>query len=99
MRYGDAFGYYELNEFPGNKNIVISNSAYIYPEWRNQGKGTLQHKMRLVKARELGYTKMICTVAEGNAYEIKILEKNGWKRIDYVHSHESTNAQMWSIDL
>jgi predicted GNAT family acetyltransferase len=99
VRFHDEYGYYELNDFPGNKNIVISNNVYIYPWHRNQGRGKDQHLHRLETARKMGYTRIICTVEEGNIYEKRILKANYWKMIGYVFSHESTNAEIWSRDL
>ena len=56
MRFANEFGFYELNPFPGSNQIVVSNHAFIYGPWRGQGKGIQQHKERLAKAKELGYT-------------------------------------------
>lgn len=79
MRYADQFGFYELNPFPGCNQIVVSNHAFIYPEYRGKGYGKKQHIERLNKARELGYNAIICTVSKENEIELKMLEKNDWK--------------------
>jgi L-amino acid N-acyltransferase YncA len=82
MRFANENGYCELNPFPGNSQIVVSNHAFIYPDKRGKGLGNDNHKLRVERARFLGYDYLICTVKSTNSHELKILEKNGFKELD-----------------
>lgn len=86
MRFANEYGYYELTPFPGNNFMVVSNNAFIYPHYRGKGHGQTQHKERLAKARELGYSAIVCTVNKNNAAEIHILEQNGWTRCGDIYN-------------
>lgn len=100
MRFGNEFGFYELNPFPGCNQLVVSNHAHIYPWFRGKGHGQKQHLERLAKARELGYNKIICTVNSENAAEIHILNKNHWtKHGDFVNKETGGLVEIWSRDL
>lgn len=94
MRFADEFGYYELNPFPGNACVCVSNNAVIYPEFRGQGKGQEQHKQRLEQARNLGYTYILATVHAGNAVELHILQKNGWADLGGFYNHGKADCTL-----
>lgn len=91
MRYADEYGWYELNPFPGSNQIVVSNHAFIRPEFRGQGLGHKQHRERLQKAKALGYDLIICTVRTDNVVERHILLKNGWTFIQRFRSTETNH--------
>ena len=98
MRYGDEFGFFELNPFPGCNQIVVSNHAFIYPTYRGQGYGQMQHHDRLAQAMRLGYDAVLCTVDEKNVAEIHILTKNDWKRLTQVaipNVQTGHNVDLW----
>ena len=102
MRFSDEFGFYELNPFPGCNQIVVSNHAFIYPEYRGKGYGQVQHEARLEKARELGYDLILCTVNSKNLAEIHILRKYGWVEHHdsrFVNSETSNTIQVWAKRL
>ncbi len=82
MRFANENGYCELNSFPGNSQIVVSNHAFIYPDKRGKGLGNENHKLRVERSRFLGYDYLICTVKSNNEAELKILKKNGFKELD-----------------
>lgn len=97
MRFADKHGFYELNPFPGCNQIVVSNHAFIYPEFRGKGYGVRQHVDRLRKAQELGYDMIICTVRDDNAPELHILKKFEWTFLTSFISTETGHlVQMWS---
>lgn len=91
MRYSDQDGFWELNPFPGNNQIVVSNHAFIYKHKRGQGKGTEKNKLRLDQASILGYDYMLCTVISTNIPQIRILTKNGFTRLDEFDNKETGN--------
>ena len=82
MRFANDDGYCELNSFPGNSQMVVSNHAFIYPDKRGQGKGKKNHELRVERAKFFGYDYIICTVKATNNAEIAILTKNKWKELD-----------------
>ncbi len=92
MRFGDKYGFYELNPFPGCNQIVVSNHAFIYPEYRGQGHGKRQHLERLAKAKELGYNLIMCTVKADNEQEKKILYANLWEQTSGFVNKETGNC-------
>ena len=97
MRFADKFGFYELNPFPGSNQIVISNHAFIKPEFRGQGLGKIQHLERLRKAKDLGYDLIICTVREDNYVEKHILGKFNWAFMRRFRSSETDHlVEMWT---
>lgn len=100
MRFADEHGYYELNPFPGNANVCVSNHAFIKPHYRGQGHGKAQHVARLNKARELGYTYILCTVNPHNELERHILAANNWRELDGFWS-DATNVcvSLWGRAL
>jgi len=96
MRFADEFGFYELNPFPGNNQIVVSNHAFIHKTYRGQGHGKEQHLQRLRKARELGYNYILCTVNKENEAELHILEKYGWTMLEITYNSETEHdVTLW----
>lgn len=84
-------GHYELNNFPGCNQIVISNHSCIYPEYRGKGFGLELAKEKISRAKEEGFDYMIATVVSANIVQLKIMEKNGWKLLDTFFNRESGN--------
>jgi RimJ/RimL family protein N-acetyltransferase len=100
MRFSNRYGFYELNPFPGCNQIVVSNHALIYEQFRGQGHGQQQHFERLMQARELGYNRIICTVRADNEAERHILLKNGWEmNFTFTSTETKHEVQMWSRNL
>ena len=94
MRYANENGYCELNSFPGNSQIVVSNHAFIYPEKRGKGFGSENHKLRRERAAFLGYDYMICTVKSTNSPELFILAKEGFKELDRFVNTNTGNVNI-----
>lgn len=82
MRFANENGYCELNSFPGNSQIVVSNHAFIYPHKRGIGAGHKNHELRVERATFLGFDYIICTVKSDNKAELAILAKHGFKELD-----------------
>lgn len=100
IRVSNLVGFYELNPFPGSNQIVVSNHAFIKPEYRGKGFGQKQHKERLDYAKYLGYDLIICTVRSDNLVEKHILQKFNWL---YAQSFKSTETEheleLWTRKL
>ena len=100
MRFANEHGFYELNPFPGSNQIVVSNHAFIRPEFREKGLGQKQHKERLLKAKELGYDIIMCTVRRDNGAEKHILTKFGWGFLMAFRSTETEHElEIWTKHL
>jgi GNAT superfamily N-acetyltransferase len=100
MRIADEYGFYELNPFPGNNQVVVCNHVLIYPEHRGKGRGVIQHESRYDTACALGYDLMICTVRADNEVEKHILTKFGWKFATRFQNRETGNlVEMWTREL
>lgn len=67
-----------LVPMPGCCGVVVSTGAHVSFECRNMGIGTLMNQLRIILAKELGYSQIYCTVTSTNTHQIKILQKNGW---------------------
>ena len=91
MRFANKDGYCELNPFPGNSQIVVSNHAFIYPPKRGKGKGRNNHKLRVERATFLGYDYLLCTVKSNNVAELAILSKEGFKELDEFRNTNTGN--------
>lgn len=91
MRFANEFGYCELNKFPGCNQIVVSNHAFIYPTKRGNGHGNNNHKLRIQRAKFMGYDYLLCTVKSDNIAELKILIKNKFKELDEFLNTETGN--------
>lgn len=100
MRFANEFGFCDLNEFPGCSQLVVSNHAFIFSVHRGQGHGSENHRLRLSRARALGYSAMICTVRADNHVQKHILQKHKWKKVFFfnndVNGHE---VELWVKDL
>lgn len=84
-------GHYELNVFPGCNQLVVSNHSCIYPEYRGKGLGAELAQEKIEVAKEDGFDYMIATVLSTNTAQLKIMEKNGWIKLDTFFNRESGN--------
>ena len=89
MRFSDENGFYELDNFPGCTQVAVSHNSVIYEEQRGKGHGTNANKLRITKAKILGYDYMICTVTSTNAAQIQIMRNNKWKELDEFVSRKT----------
>lgn len=80
--------------------MVVSNHAYIYPDKRGRGLGTENHRLRVERAKELGYDAIVCTVRVGNVPEEKILENFGWKKaFEFTNKVTGNRVGLWALAL
>lgn len=77
-KFGGNVAQFSLNLFPGNQDIVVSTSAYVYEARRGFGLGRLLHQMRLDVTKKVGFQMIFATVAKDNAKERTILSLNHW---------------------
>lgn len=86
ITHDDIHGGWSMSPLPGNGEVLVSHGAYVAPEARGKGLGQKLHKARLDVAKSAGASYILATVEMDNAPEIHILEKNGWKRLDWFKS-------------
>lgn len=79
----------EIDNLPGCSQVAVFHSVFVPPKLRGHKFGSVAHKERLNTATELGYNYVLCTVDISNQYEIIILEKNGWKKLDTFTSDKT----------
>jgi len=83
-------GWY-LQEMPGCCGICVSTGAYVMPDFRKKGIGSLLNKLRIAIATELKYGLLLCTDVADNTPQQRILEKNGWDKIDVFSNPKTDN--------
>jgi len=88
---GKPVGHYELNNFPGCNQIVVSNHSCIYPQHRGKGLGKALSIEKLAVAKNEGYDYAIATVVGSNSPQLAIMESNGWTLLDTFFNRESGN--------
>lgn len=72
---------FSLTQLPACCGVCVGNSAATYDPFRNKGLGTLLNKMRIDMATEAGFGIMLATDISHNTPNVKIFDKNGWKKI------------------
>ena len=91
MRFQDKYGFSELHSLPGCNQLVVSTHAFIKKVMRGKGWGRVRNKEQLKRATKLGYDYILCTVVACNTAQIKILENNGWKKLDSFNNKVTEN--------
>lgn len=77
--------------------IVVSTAAYVSPDFRGKGLGTLFNTVRLIIAKEAGYSVILCTDWMENAAQRAILNKNGWKDVYMFNNSRTTHDVAISV--
>jgi predicted GNAT family acetyltransferase len=81
----------EIDNLPGCSQVAVFHSAFVHPDHRGSGYGAKAHTNRLQYAKHCLYDYTLCTVCSKNAAQIKILEENGWKKLDSFLSTKTGN--------
>ena len=96
MRFSNEYGFCEINSIPGCTQLAISNHAFIHPEHRGKGHGDRNHKLRLERAKQMGYDAIMCTVRKDNAPQKAILRGNAWLMVFEFHNKETGHdVEVW----
>jgi L-amino acid N-acyltransferase YncA len=82
----------ELDTLPGCTQVVVSHSVFVHKDQRGRGLGKEANANRLVEMRGLGYDYALCTVDKTNVAQLKILEGNGWTRLDSFKSSKTDHT-------
>lgn len=80
-RNGARVADFALHPMPGCCGICVSTAAYVNFPYRNRGIGTLLNLFRMERAKELGYSLLLCTDIAINTPQVRVLEKNGWQKV------------------
>lgn len=100
MRFANEFGFCDLNEFPGCSQLLVSNHAFVFQVHRGKGHGEENHRLRLRRARDLGYNAICCTVSAGNAVQKHILAKHKWTKVfSFNNDVSGHDVELWVKDL
>lgn len=73
-------GYCRINYI--DDHVCESDGVSILSEYQGQGNGNEIHRLKKLKAKELGFQKMIGCVSEKNMPSRKNMENNGWYLVD-----------------
>jgi len=76
----NVIGYCRINYI--DEIICESDGVSILSEYQGKGMGNEIHRLKKLKARELGFEKMIGCVSENNIPSRKNMENNGWFLVD-----------------
>lgn len=76
----DILGYCRINYI--DDQVCESDGVSILSEYQGQGYGNEIHRLKKMKAKELGFQKMIGCVSENNKPSRKNMENNGWYLVD-----------------
>lgn len=100
MRFSNEYGSCEISDLPGCDQIAVSHSAFILPELRHKGYGSYNHLARLHRMHDMHYDLALCTTRADNLPQIRILAKNGWKRLYSFNSKKTgSHVILWVRDL
>ena len=80
--------------------ICVSTQAMVTAAYQHKGLGTLLNQVRIDIARSLGYSLLLCTDIEKNAYQRKILARNGWRDIaNFINRRTNNRVYISCINL
>ena len=75
--------YGEIDTLPGCSQVGVSHSVYCPEALRGKGIASEANKRRTVFMKmDYGYDYALCTVDLANLPQIKIMQVNGWRRLD-----------------
>lgn len=84
--------FFTIVQLPGCCGVLISTGAYVSPEFRNLGIGTILNNLRKEIAKKvLGYSLLLCTNRMDNRAQQTILRKNGWEKIHTFKNSRTDN--------
>lgn len=86
---GRRVGTGHIDPLPGSSQVAVFHSAFVLPEFRKQGAGEEAHKQRIELATGMLYDYALVTVDSSNEVQLKILERNHWKKLDGFHSSKT----------
>lgn len=96
---GDKLAEFKLMQFPGCCGILILYNVYVFFPNQKKGIGTEIFKFAKEIAKELNYSKLICTDVVGKPSE-KILLNIGFKHINTFVNQKTTNTvNISAIDI
>lgn len=97
-RHVDNTGAFEITSLPGQCQVAICHSFFITEHARGQGQGKFLKAQQRRTLRALHYDFAVCTVSAGNAAQKRILEAEGWKKLDEFHNRRlSETTELWGM--
>jgi L-amino acid N-acyltransferase YncA len=90
----------EISDMPGCPQVAVSHYVFMKDGEKGQGSGQKAHRERLRIMKDLGYDHAICTVVNSNEVEKHILDKQGWKRVDFFTSSKTGHlVEIFTLNL
>jgi GNAT superfamily N-acetyltransferase len=90
----------EITSLPGCSQVAVFHSAFVLPQFRNQGVGKRAHEDRLRVAKDRLYDFALCTVESGNEFQIRNLISCGWHKMSQFHSEKTGHdVELWGKGL
>lgn len=95
-RHCDTAGAFEITSLPGQSQVAVCHSFFVEEHQRGRGHGKSLKNSQNKALRTLHYDFAICTVAECNAGQKRILEQAGWKKLSEFRNRRSSEVtELW----
>lgn len=88
---------FTLVQLPGCCGVQVSTGAWVAPEYRRRGLGTILNELRIYLSRIQGYGCLLCTDLLSNTPQRRLLSKLGWKDIHTFQNPRTTNQIAISV--
>ena len=88
---GSFVGSYRIKKLFGCSGICVFHSFKIVPIFQGKGYGSQMLQHALNQAIDLKYSRVICTIVEGNKPMEVLMAKNGFDKIDVFTNPKTSN--------
>lgn len=95
-RYATPAGSYHIDPVPGQPQIAHCHGFFVPIDRRGMKLGHMlkEHQMTNLMAEHYDYAT--ATVDVGNDAQKRVLEKSGWKRLDYfTNTKTGSTTELW----
>lgn len=100
MRIATKVGACQIDSLPGQSQIAICHSFFVSHGRRGLGEGGRLKKKQLKALYKANYDFALCTVAQGNCAQKKILKKQGWAMLTiFWNTRSSEITEIWGYEL
>ena len=89
-----------IDPLPGSSQVAVFHSAFVLPQYRNDGNGEQAHIGRLQAATDALYDYALVTIDGKNEAQKNILINNNWRCLDTFESSKTGHiVQIWGRRL
>lgn len=75
-------GHFTMSTMPGCRPVIICNNVGVTEAFRHHGIGNWMQELRLRAAQIAGIKILLCTVRATNQFQLRIMQKYGWKELN-----------------